>query len=153
MNSSTDRIERSIHIEAPRSKVWHAIADAETFGKWFRVNFTGQRFVVGEVACGNITYPGYEHVICQMFIDRIEPEHRLVYRWHPYAIDPGVDYTQEPTTLVVFELEDADGGTLLRITESGFDRIPLARRAEAFRMNSGGWDAQTQNIAAYLATH
>ncbi len=153
MNADTDRIERTIHIKAPRGKVWRAIADAETFGKWFRVDFKGQRFEAGEVTRGNITYPGYEHVTCSMFVERIEAGRLFAYRWHPYAIDPGVDYSREPTTLVVFELEDVDGGTLLRITESGFDAIPPGRRAEAYRMNSGGWEAQAQNIATYLSGH
>jgi len=151
MDANTDRIERQILLQAPRSKVWHALVDAESFGDWFGVNLKGQRFVAGETVRGHITYPGYEHLVCAMQIERIEPERLFAYRWHPYAVDPAVDYSREPTTLVEFALETAPDGVLLRLVESGFDRIPLARRAEAYRMNSGGWDEQMQNIRNYLA--
>jgi uncharacterized protein YndB with AHSA1/START domain len=154
MNSgNSDRIERQILLEAPRGKVWRALVDAESFGDWFGVDFKGQRFVAGETARGHITYPGYEQLVCEMQVERIEPEHLFAYRWHPYAVDPSADYSQEPTTLVEFALEEHADGILLRLVESGFDRIPLARRAEAYRMNSGGWDEQMQNIRSYLATH
>jgi uncharacterized protein YndB with AHSA1/START domain len=153
MNASTDRIERQILLHAPRGKVWHALVDAESFGDWFGVNLKGQRFVVGETVRGHITYPGYEHLVCEMQVERIEPERLFAYRWHPYAVDPAVDYSQEPTTLVEFALEDHADGILLHLVESGFDRIPLARRTEAYRMNSGGWDEQMRNILDYLATH
>jgi uncharacterized protein YndB with AHSA1/START domain len=151
MNASTDRIERQILLQAPRSKVWHALADAESFGDWFGVNLKGQCFAVGETTRGHITYPGYEHLVCEMQIERIEPEYLFAYRWHPYAVDPSMDYSQEPTTLVEFLLADQADGILLRLVESGFDRVPLARRAEAYRMNSSGWDEQMQNIRNYLA--
>lgn len=153
MNTSTDRIERQIHIKAPRSKVWRALADAESFGNWFGVALQGKRFVAGEPCEGNITYPGYEHLMWNVVVERVEPERLLAFRWHPYAVDPNVDYSQEPTTLVTFELEETSDGTLLRLVESGFDGIPVSRRAEAFRMNSGGWDAQMKNIDAYVASH
>lgn len=153
MNTSTDRIERQIHIKAPRSKVWRALADAESFGDWFGVALKGKRFVAGEPCEGNITYPGYEHLAWNVIVERIEPERLLSFRWHPYAIDPSVDYSNEPATLVQFELEETAEGTLLRLVESGFDQIPPHRRAEAFRMNSGGWDAQMKNIDTYVATH
>ena len=150
-SADSDRIERQIILAAARSKVWHALVDAEAFGDWFGVALKGQRFVVGETARGHITYPGYEHLMCEMQVVQIEPERRFAYRWHPYAVDPAMDYAREPTTLVEFTLEDHADGILLRVVESGFDRIPLARRAEAYRMNSGGWDQQMQNIHAYLA--
>lgn len=150
MNSTTDRIERQIHIKAPRSKVWRVLADAESFGNWFGVALKGKHFVAGEPIEGNITYPGYEHLLWQVVVERIEPEHLLSFRWHPYAIDPKVDYSLEPTTLVVFELEEVRDGTLLRLVESGFDRIPPGRRMEAFRMNSDGWDQQMKNIDTYV---
>lgn len=153
MNTSTDRIERQIHIKAPRSKVWNALADAESFGHWFGVVLKGKRFVAGEPVEGNITYPGYEHLLWKVVVERIEPEHLLSFRWHPYAVDPDVDYSHEPTTLVSLELEETHDGTRLRLVESGFDRIPVHRRLEAFRMNSNGWDAQMKNIDAYVASH
>jgi len=153
MTTSTDRIERHILLKAPRSRVWRALADAEAFGEWFGVILKGQRFVVGEYVRGNITYPGYEHLVLEALIERIEPERRLSFRWHPYAVDSAVDYSKEPTTLVEFELEEAQGGTLVRVVESGFDRIPQERREEAFRMNGEGWSEQMKNIEAYVATH
>ncbi|RUL71099.1 SRPBCC family protein [Dyella choica] len=153
MNSSTDRIERQVLIKAPRAKVWQALADAESFGEWFGVALKGKRFVAGEPCEGNITYPGYEHLVMKVVVDRVEPERLLSFRWHPYAIDPDVDYSQEPTTLVTFELEESSGGTLLRVVESGFDRIPAHRRQEAFRMNNSGWEEQMNNIDAYVASH
>lgn len=153
MNTSTDRIERQIHIKAPRSKVWRALADAESFGDWFGVALKGKRFVAGEPCEGNITYPGYEHLVWKVMVERIEPERLLSFRWHPYAVDPNVDYSNESATLVEFELEETTDGTVLRLVESGFDQIPLHRRSEAFRMNSNGWDMQMKNIEVYVASH
>ncbi|WP_426700029.1 SRPBCC family protein [Rhodanobacter sp. Col0626] len=153
MNTSTDRIERQIQLNAPRERVWRALADAEAFGDWFGVALKGQRFVAGQSVQGYITHPGYEHLLFEALVERIEPERLLSFRWHPYAVDQTVDYSGEPTTLAVFELQDAAGGTLLRLTESGFDQIPLERRHEAFRMNSSGWDAQMENIRTYVAAH
>lgn len=150
MNASTDRIERDILLRAPRAKVWRALANAEAFGDWFGVTLKGQRFVAGQHARGHITHPGYEHLVWDVLIERIEPERLLSFRWHPYAVDPDTDYSHEPTTLVEFTLEEVAGGTVLRVVESGFDAIPLARREEAFRMNSGGWDAQMKNIEAHV---
>jgi uncharacterized protein YndB with AHSA1/START domain len=148
--SSTDRIEKRIVLRAPRSRVWRAIATAEEFGTWFRVNLEGG-FAEGATIRGRITHPGYEHMTVEMLVERIEPERYFSYRWHPYAIDPAVDYSAEPTTLVEFKLEEAEGGTALTIVESGFDRIPLARRAEAFRMNDQGWAGQIKNLAGYVS--
>ena len=153
MNTSTDHIERQIHIKAPRTKVWRALADAESFGEWFGVALKGKRFVAGEPCAGKITYPGYEHMTLKLVVEHLESERLLSFRWHPYAVDPDVDYSDEPTTLVTFELEETAEGTLLRLVESGFDAIPAHRRAEAFRMNSSGWDAQMENIDTYVATH
>lgn len=153
MNTTTDRIERQIHIQAPRSKVWRALANAESFGEWFGVALKGKRFVAGESCEGNVTYPGYEHLTWKVRVERIEPEWLLSFRWHPYAVDSNLDYSQESTTLVSFELEETAEGTLLRLVESGFDRLPAHRRLEAFRMNSGGWDAQMKNIDAYVTAH
>lgn len=148
--TNTDRIEKQILLRAPRSRVWRAIASSDEFGTWFRVKLEGP-FSEGATVRGNITYPGYEHVKMEMFIDRIEPEQRFVYRWHPYAVDPGVDYSKEPTTRVEFELIEQGQSTLLTIVESGFDKIPLARRQEAFRMNDGGWAEQLQNIERHVS--
>ena len=146
----TDRIEKRIEIRAPRSRVWRAITTAEEFGAWFRVNLEGV-FTEGATIRGRITHPGYEHVTMEILVERIEPERYFSYRWHPYAIDPAVDYSAEPTTLVEFILEEAEGGVALTIVESGFDRIPLARRAEAFRMNDNGWAGQIKNIARHVS--
>ena len=148
--TGTDRIEKTTILKAPRARVWQALSDAKQFGEWFRVRLDGQ-FAAGEKIRGNILHPGYEHIAMELVVERIEPERFFSYRWHPYAVDPKVDYSPEPMTLVEFTLEDAPGGTRLTIVESGFDRIPLSRRAEAFRMNSGGWTEQIQNIERYVA--
>ncbi|PTT95881.1 vanillate O-demethylase oxidoreductase VanB, partial [Pseudomonas sp. HMWF031] len=142
MNPASDRIERKILLKAPRSQVWRVIAHAEEFGKWFGVALDGRRFVAGEWTQGQVTYPGYEHVLWNVLVERVEPERLFSFRWHPYAVESGFDYSQEPTTLVKFELEDMDKGTLLKVSESGFDHIPQTRRLKAFRMDSRGWDEQ-----------
>lgn len=148
--AGTDRIEKKIVIHASRSRVWRAIATAEEFGTWFRMNLDGE-FVEGGTVRGRVTYPGYEHIQVEMQIERVEPERYFAYRWHPYPMDPAMDYSAEPTTLVEFILEEAEGGTTVTIIESGFDRIPLARRAEAFRMNEQGWAGQIRNLAQYVS--
>ncbi|MGE5237032.1 MAG: SRPBCC family protein [Acidobacteriota bacterium] len=148
---STDRIEKRIVLRAPRKRVWRAISDAGEFGSWFGVDFTGASFAPGATVRGKLTVSGFEHLTMEIVIDRMEPERLLSYRWHPYAVDPKQDYSTEPMTLVVFELRDVPEGTQLTVTESGFDRIPLHRRAEAFRMNDQGWAGQMQNVAAHVA--
>jgi uncharacterized protein YndB with AHSA1/START domain len=146
-----DRIERSIHIQSPRVRVWRALADAEEFGSWFGVDLKGQCFAPGQRARGPITEEGYRHVMFDVVVERIEPERLLSWRWHPYAVDPKIDYSGEQATLVTFTLEDAAGGTLLKVVESGFQQVPPERRFEAFRMNSGGWDAQMDNIRRHAS--
>ncbi|HUA81237.1 MAG TPA: SRPBCC family protein, partial [Dyella sp.] len=133
--------------------VWRVLADAESFGHWFGVSLKGKRFVAGEPCEGNITYLGYEHLLWQVVVERIEPERLLSFRWHPYAVDTNVDYSKEAPTLVQFELEETADGTLPRLVESGFDKIPPERRLEAFRMNGEGWDIQMKNIDSYVASH
>jgi uncharacterized protein YndB with AHSA1/START domain len=147
---STDRIEKKVVLRASRSRVWRAITTAEEFGAWFRMNLDGE-FAEGRTVRGTLTHPGYEHVTVEMLVERIEPERYFSYRWHPYAMDPAVDYSAEPTTLVEFILEETEGGTALTIVESGFDRIPLARRAEAFRMNDQGWAGEIKNLTRYVS--
>jgi uncharacterized protein YndB with AHSA1/START domain len=147
---STDRIEKKIVLRASRSRVWRAIANAQEFGTWFRMDLDGE-FAEGATITGRLTHPGYEHVTLDIRVERIEPERYFSYRWHPYAIDPAVDYSAEPTTLVEFALENTEGGTALTIVESGFDRIPLARRAEAFRMNDQGWAGEVKNLERYVS--
>ena len=150
MNASTDRIEKMVLLRAPRTRVWRALTSALEFGTWFRVALDGE-FAEGTTVRGRITHPGYEHLTMEMHIERMEPERLFSYRWHPYAIDPGVDYSAEPTTLVEFRLAAAEGGTQLTIVESGFDRLPSRRRAEAFRMNDGGWAEQAVNIERHVS--
>jgi uncharacterized protein YndB with AHSA1/START domain len=146
-----DRIEKRIVLRAPRARVWRALSNAAEFGSWFGVDFSGASFAPGATVRGRITYPGCEHLTMEIVIDRMEPERLFSYRWHPNAVDPKVDYSKEPTTLVVFELQDAAEGTLLTVVESGFDRIPIDRRAEAFRSNDQGWAEQVRNIDRYVA--
>jgi len=148
--TSTDRIEKRVMLRAPRSRVWRAITNAQEFGSWFGMKLEGD-FSPGSAIRGRITHPGYEHLTVDMMVERIEPERYFSYRWHPYAIDPKVDYSAEPTTLVEFSLEEVEGGTAVTIMESGFDRIPLARRAEAYRMDDQGWTAQVKNLERYVA--
>ena len=150
MTTSTDRIEKQILLKSPRSRVWRALSSAEEFGTWFGMNLAGQQFIAGKRVQGHLTYPGYEHLVVDLLIERVEPEHHLSWRWHPAAIDASVDYSSEPTTLVEFELTEVDAGTLLRVVESGFDKIPAVRRDEAFRMNTGGWEHQLVNIEKHV---
>ena len=150
MNTSTDRIERSIAINAPRAKVWRALTNAEEFGTWFGADLKGQRFAPGQRARGKITFKGYEHLTFDVVVDRIEPEDLMSYRWHPYAHDPKVDYTKEEPTLVTFTLKDDGNGTLLTVVETGFDRLPPERRMETFRMNTLGWESQTKKLAQHV---
>jgi uncharacterized protein YndB with AHSA1/START domain len=148
--TSTDRIEKRVVLRAPRTRVWRAISNAAEFGTWFGMKLEGA-FTQGRAVRGKITIPGYDHLTLEMLVERIDPERYFAYRWHPYAIDPKVDYSAEPTTLVEFTLEDAGGDTAVTIVESGFDRIPLARRAEAFRMNDQGWAGQIKNLERHVA--
>jgi uncharacterized protein YndB with AHSA1/START domain len=147
MNNS---IEKRIELKAPVSRVWRALTDYREFGEWFRVKLEGP-FVPGQVSRGQVTYPGYEHLKWQAVVQKMEPEQLFSFTWHPYAIDPKIDYSNDTPTLVEFRLEKALGGTLLLLTESGFDNIPKDRRLEAFRMNDGGWTEQMKNIESYVA--
>ena len=147
-----DRIEKKIVLRAPRSRVWLAITDAREFSEWFRVKLRGQ-FQVGKEISGPVTYPGYEHLTMTALVERMEPERLFSFRWHPAALDPKVDYSKEPTTLVEFRLEDAPGGTLLTVTESGFQSLPAARQGFAHEANTGGWEEQLRNIERHVAHH
>jgi uncharacterized protein YndB with AHSA1/START domain len=158
---STDRIDKQILLRAPRERVWRAVSDAQAFGTWFGVAFDGP-FVEGARLTGRIVPTKMDEKIAKMqepytgkayhwTVERIEPMQRISFRWHPYAIEEGVDYSKEPMTLIEFVLEDAPGGILLKISESGFDQLPLARRAKAFKANEGGWEMQTRLIEKYLA--
>src|SRR5437879_2320019 len=147
--TSTDRIEKKILLRAPRAKVWQAIADTRAFGEWFGVDLDGS-FAPGARLRGRITHKGYEHLPFEITIEEMEPERLFSWRWHPNAVEPNVDYDAEPTTLVVFELDDAEEGTLLTVVESGFDGIPADRRAEAYRGNEQGWSGQMEAIERYV---
>jgi uncharacterized protein YndB with AHSA1/START domain len=146
----TDRIEKSIELKAPVSRVWRALTDHQEFGEWFEVKLDGP-FVPGKVSAGRVTYPGYEHIKFELVTQKLETERFFAFSWHPYAIDPNVDYSNEPSTLVEFRLESRDKSTVLYLTESGFDALPKDRRFEAFRKNEEGWIEQMQNIEEYLA--
>ena len=145
----SDRIEKRIELNAPVSRVWRALTDYREFGAWFRVELAGP-FEPGKEATGQITHPGYEHVTWRAVVQKMEPERLFSLTWHPYAIEPGVDYSAEPQTLIEFRLEPKEGGTVLTLTESGFDSIPADRRAEAFRMNDNGWIQQMENIRRHV---
>src|SRR5579871_5272743 len=143
------RIEKQIELKAPVARVWRALTDHEQFGAWFGAKME-RPFVVGEKARGRITYPGYEHLMFEAQVTRMEPESVFAFTWHPYAIDPKIDYSGETPTLVEFRLQKTADGTLLRVTESGFEKVPAARRDVAFRMNDSGWAEQMHNIARHL---
>jgi uncharacterized protein YndB with AHSA1/START domain len=161
MTSSTDRIEKRIELRAPQARVWRAISDPAEFGSWFGMELDGA-FTPGAELRGRIVPTTADPEIAKMqqphvgkpvvlFIDRVEPMHTFSYRWHPFAIDPAVDYSSEPMTLVTFTLERAEDGTVLTILETGFDAIPLARRADAFEANDEGWALMTELLGKYLA--
>jgi uncharacterized protein YndB with AHSA1/START domain len=142
-------IEKQIELNAPVSRVWRALTDYREFGEWFSVKLDGP-FVAGKISTGYITYPGYEHLKWEAVVQKMEPERLFSFTWHPYAVDPKVDYSNEPATLVEFRLEPKDKGTVLYLTESGFDALPKDRRFEAFRMNEDGWTEQMTNIENHL---
>ncbi len=145
-------IERQIELKAPVSRVWSALTDYRQFGEWFRVKLDGP-FEPGKTSTGHITWPGYEHLKWEVVVQEMEPEQYFAYTWHPYAVDPNVDYSTETPTLVEFHLEATATGTLLKVTESGFEDVPSARRLEAFDKNSNGWAQQMKNIETYVAEH
>jgi uncharacterized protein YndB with AHSA1/START domain len=161
MPESTDQIKKKILLKASRERVWRAISDSKEFGSWFGVELEGP-FTAGARLKATVVPTKADPEAARMqepyagktfdfFIDRIEPMRLFSYRWHPHAVDSNVDYSKEPTTLVVFELEEVAGGTMLTVTESGFDQIPLERRAKAFESNTKGWQIQTQLIEKHLA--
>ena len=144
-----NRIEKRVELKAPISRVWRALTDFREFGEWFQVKLESP-FVPGKISRGNITHPGYEHIQMEVMVQTMQPQQIFSFTWHPYAIDPKIDYSKEPSTLVEFRLEKTRTGTLLTVTESGFDKIPTNRRFEAFRKNEGGWTQQLENIEAYV---
>lgn len=158
---STDRIEKEVLLRAPLDRIWRAIGNADEFGRWFGVRLDGP-FVAGTTVTGLITPTTVDDDVAKAQepyagqadaweIVAVEPPRRLAFRWHPYAVEPGTDYSQEPSTLVEFTLTETDDGVLLRIVESGFDAIPAERRASAFEANSEGWAAQTELVRKYLS--
>jgi uncharacterized protein YndB with AHSA1/START domain len=152
MNATTitnDRIEKTIDIKAPVSRVWRALTDSQQFGEWFRVKIDGP-FIAGKRSTGKILVPGFEHIPWNSTIQKIEPERYFSYTWNPYAVEKDKDYSDETPTLVEFTLEATPTGTQLKVVETGFSKLPAYRRDEAFRMNSGGWTFQAENIARYV---
>jgi len=148
MTASTDRIEKTTLLRATQNRVWRALTDHAQFAAWFGLTLN-EPFTVGRTVTGEKTMRGQTFAI-DFTIDRMDPEELFSYRWHPYAIDPKVDYSREPMTLVEFRLRTVPEGTELTVTETGFDRIPEHRRAEAYRMNTGGWGSQVENLRRYV---
>ena len=157
---NTDRIEKKVLLRAPLKRVWRALSDSAEFGSWFGMKIDGP-FAPGARMHAVITpttvdaevakaQKAYEGLPFEITIERMEPERLFSFRWHPNAVERGVDYSAEPTTLVAFELEEVADGIMLTLTESGFDQIPLARRAEAFTRNEGGWGMVVQLIEKYV---
>jgi uncharacterized protein YndB with AHSA1/START domain len=158
---TTDRIEKRILLRAPLSRVWRAVSDAAELGSWFGMRLDGP-FAPGARLRGEIVpttvdagvakaQQGYAGMPFAITVEKVEPERLLSFRWHPYAVERDVDYSAEPTTLVVFALEERADGVMLTVTESGFEGIPLARRAQAFKANEQGWGIQMTLIEKYLA--
>ena len=161
MTAVTDRIEKKILLRAPLDRVWRALTDSHEFGSWFGMRFNGP-FKAGATLRGTIVgttvdpevakmQKTYEGISGDITIDRMEPQRLFSFRWHPSAIDRSVDYSTEPMTLVAFELEPVANGVMLTVTESGFDQIPLARRAAAFTSNEQGWGLVVTLIEKYVA--
>lgn len=157
---STDRIVKQIVLRAPRNRVWRALSDSSEFGTWFGLKLEGP-FVAGKSIRGVLSptkideevgraQKSHEGLAFEIVIDQIQPERLFSFRWHPFAVDPAVDYSAEPMTLVSFELEEAGEGTRLTVTESGFDQIPIERRQKAFTANDGGWTMMVRVIAKYV---
>ena len=144
-----NRIEKRMELKAPVSRVWRALTDYREFGEWFRVKLDGP-FVAGQISRGQMTYPGYEHVKWQAVVQKMKPERLFSFTWH-HSLDPNADISKEPTKLVEFRLEKIEAGTLLTLTESGFENLPENLRLEAFRRNDGGWTEQMRNIESYVA--
>jgi uncharacterized protein YndB with AHSA1/START domain len=151
LHIENDRIDKQIHLKAPRSRVWRALTDYREFSAWFGVNLESP-FAAGQTTTGHMTIPGFEHLRLEATVQKLEPEHYFSYTWHPFAVDPAVDYSHETPTLVEFTLEEKDGGTLLAVSESGFANIPAHRRDEAFRMNDGGWSQQLKDIEEHVTS-
>jgi uncharacterized protein YndB with AHSA1/START domain len=147
--SATDRIEKTAVLKAPRGRVWRALSNAKEFSAWFLTDFAGE-FAEGATLRGRPRNPGYEHLTIEIRIERMEPERRFSFRWHPYEVDLSKDASHEPTTLVEFTLDDVPEGTRLTVVESGFDALPAGRRFEAFRENESGWVEQMRNITRYV---
>lgn len=149
----SDKIEKRVELKSPVSRVWRAISDYREFGQWFKVNLDAP-FVPGQVSRGQITYPGYEHITWEARIEKMEPECLFSFYWpHVQSFeksDKPADYFNAPRTLVEFRIEPIQGGTLLVLTESGFDSIPADWRPEAFRRNDGGWTEQMKNIESHV---
>jgi len=163
MDETPDRIEKRVTLNAPIARVWRAISDSKEFGSWFGMELD-EPFVAGRTVTGRIkptsvdaevatSQEPYRGVAVQLDIERVEAMRLFSFRWRPGAVDPAIDYSREPTTLVTFALEQSGGATLLTLTESGFHGLPLERRAKTFAGNDGGWTAQMTLIAKYLATH
>jgi uncharacterized protein YndB with AHSA1/START domain len=144
-----DRIEKQIELKAAPARVWRALTDYKEFGEWFGVKLE-KPFAPGATTTGNLTVPGYEHLRMEVMVQEMEPERFFSYKWHPYAVEPEVDYSQEEPTLVEFRLEKSERGTSLTVTESGFSKVPAHRREEAFRMNDHGWAQQMKDIQEYV---
>ena len=150
--TTPNHIERSILIPAPRERVWGAITNAKEFGEWFHVQLRGN-FEPGETIIGSVTEKDFHGLPVRMEIGQMDHEKLFSWRWHPAAINPSVDYSREPTTLVEFKLEDAPGGTHVTVVESGFKEIPPERRDAAFRMNYEGWGIQVSRLEDYITKH
>lgn len=154
-----DSIEKTILLKAPRSRVWRAITESEQFGAWFGMRVdrpfapgtTVKATMVGTTVDADVAKKQKEYAGTpfEMVIERVEPETLFSFRWHPGP--PGTDYAKEPMTLVEFRLAEAPGGVMLTVTESGFDKIPLARRAQAFNGNAEGWAIVVTLIEKYVA--
>lgn len=151
-----NKIVKRIELKAPISRVWRALTDYREFGEWFRVALVGP-FVVGELSRGRILHPGYEHILWEALIEKMEPERLFSFTWAQVRYHDkerySPDYSRAPRTLVEFRLEKTATGTLLTVTESGFENVPADWREQAIRGNDGGWAQQMKNVENYVSQH
>lgn len=159
MTTDTNTITKTARLRAPLARVWSAISDSAKFGAWFGAEFDGP-FAAGATVAGRIRPTTVDAEVATLqephagmpftvVVERVEPPSLLAFRWFPHGVG-GPEHPDDPMTLVSFALTPHGDETDLVITETGFDAVPLERRAQAFSANDGGWAHQTRLIGLYV---